>query len=142
MGTGASKLRGVSHERLLQATRQPRDFFDELFQIFLKYITPADLLALSNPDGCKKYIFIMADAIQHTFDTLKISTTKDKRGTILFQRTDELIKDSALHRDNCVAVAYFFIRLFQILGAIMLTCVDTPRASAFRGVYDCTLRRY
>lgn len=135
MGTGASKLRGVSHERLLQATRQPRAFFDELFQIFLKHITPADLLALSNPDGCKKYIFIMADAIQHTFDTLKISTTKDKRGTILFQRTDELIKDSALHRDNCVAVAYFFIRLFQILGAIMLTCVDTPSAS-FRGVYD------
>ncbi len=136
MGTGASRLSGVSHDRLLQSTRQPREFFDELFQIFLKYITPDDLLKLSNPSECQKYVFVMADAIQSTFDALKLTTTKDKRGVILFQKTSELIKDSALHRDNCVAVAYFYIRLFQILGAIMLTCVDTPKASAVRGVYD------
>ncbi len=136
MGTGASRLSGVSHDRLLQATRQPRAFFDELFQVFLKHITPKDLLALSNPSECQKYVFVMADAIQSTFQSLKISTTKDKRGVILFQKTGSLTADSALHRDNCVAVAYFYIRLFQIIGAIMLTCVDNPKASAVRGVYD------
>lgn len=139
MGASASIARGMSRQELLQSTANPREFTNKLFQILLTKLTPEDFLKLANPKECSTFIFTMAGAISKLFDDLMIRPTKDPRtGVILFQKVTTLQERTKDSRDLCLIVAYFYIRLFQIFGALALTVLDDPGAGQTVGAlrYD------
>lgn len=139
MGASVSVARGLSRQELLQSTANPREFTNKLFQVLLTKLTPEDFLKLANPKECSTFIFTMANAISKVFDDLMIRPTKDKRsGIILFQKISTLQERTKDSRDMCLVVAYFYIRIFQIFGALALTVLDDPGAGQTIGAlrYD------
>jgi hypothetical protein len=140
MGQSAStSSKGISRETLLRGTESNRDIINKLFKRFLDTLTPEELLELSNPAACNKYVFVMASALQRTFSELKIRPTKDRSGVLLFQKADSLTKKDTQDEDfrrNCLEVSYFYIRIFQIFGALALTVVDSPGASHIAAAYE------
>ena len=140
MGASASiAARGMSRQELLKSTANPREFTNKLFQVLLTKLTPEDFLKLANPKECSTFIFTMANAISKVFDDLMIRPTKDPRsGIILFQKISTLQEKTKDSRDLCLVVAYFYIRIFQIFGALALTVLDDPGAGQSIGAlrYD------
>ena len=129
MGASASIARGLTRQELLQSTAKPREFTNKLFQVLLTKLTPEDFLKLANPKECSTFIFTMANGISKIFDDLMIRPTKDPRtGVILFQKISTLQERTKDSRDLCLVVAYFYIRIFQIFGALALTVLDDPGA--------------
>jgi len=124
-----SKL--LSRRQLLAITEKPRDFVNQLFQVMISKLTPKELLDLGNRAQCKNYVFVMADAIYRTFDAIKVVPTKDKKtGVLFYKKTAELTtKESAQQTyEHCLSLAYFYVRIFQIFGALALTVIDDPGA--------------
>lgn len=126
-------LRSITREDLLRSTNNNRDFMNKLFQVMLERITPEDYLKLGKSQSCSAFVFLMADTIQRTFRDLRIKIGAKQDGTIYFQKMDDLKKPSAENRDLCVFVAYFFVRMFQIFGAIAVTILDDPGAGQVLG---------
>jgi len=131
MGGGVSKpLQRLTRGQLLSMTQKPRDFINRLFQVMIKDITKEDYLALANPKQCTNFVFVMADALKETFHSLKIVPAKDdKTGMLYFIKRDDLVtKRPELAYYHCLSIAYFYIRIFQIFGALAITVVDSASA--------------
>ena len=128
MGGSVSKPKQLGRAQLLALTQKPRDFIDRMFQVMLKDITKEDYLALANPRLCGNFVFVMADALQQTFHSLKLTPQKDRRnGLLYFVKRDDLInKNPEEAYYHCISLAYFYIRIFQIFGSLAITVVDHP----------------
>ena len=121
----------LSRRQLLAMTEKPRDFVNQLFQVMITKLTPKELLDLGNRAQCKNYVFVMADAIYRTFDAIKVVPTKDKKtGVLFYKKTAELTTKEAAQQtyEHCLSLAYFYVRIFQIFGALALTVIDDPGA--------------
>ena len=139
MGQTVSTSKGITRDMLLKGTESSRDIIQKLFKRFLDTLTPEELLELSNPAACNKYVFVMANALHRIFSELKIIPTKDRSGVLLFQKADTLTKKDSQDEDfrrNCLEVSYFYIRIFQIFGALALTVVDSPGAGHVAAAYQ------
>ncbi len=78
-GVFSSASRGsITREQLLRSTTNNRDFTNKLFNVMLDKLTPADFLALGNPNKCSTFIFMMADGIQNLFRDLRIRPKRDR----------------------------------------------------------------
>jgi hypothetical protein len=76
----------------------------------------------------------MADSIHQVFDDLRIRPAKDKdTGVVYFQKIDTLKASTQSSKELCLTIAYFFIRIFQIFGALAITITDDPGAPAVLG---------
>ncbi len=137
MGFGQSKLMGppsITREQLLRSTANNREFINNLFKIMMEKLTPEDVLKLGRSQTCTNFVFMMADSIGQLFDDLRIRPSrKGDSGIILFEKVDTLKKKTAEHRELCLFVAYFFIRIFQIFGAVAMTILDDPGAGQVLG---------
>lgn len=137
MGFGQSKLLGppsITREQLLRSTSSNREFINNLFKIMMEKLTPEDVLKLGRSQSCTNFVFMMADSIGQLFDDLRIRPSrKGDSGIILFEKVDTLKKKTAEHRELCLFVAYFFIRIFQIFGAVAMTILDDPGAGQVLG---------
>lgn len=131
MGGTFSRAAGgpVTRQQLLDATSNNRAFIQKLFNVMIGQLTHEDLLALANPQQCNKYVFLMADTLQKMFRALKIRPARDKStGIIYFQKTDKLTEKTTEMKTYCLEIAYFYIRIFQIFGALALSVLDDPSA--------------
>ena len=134
MGAGSSTSRGLTRQQLLKSTQQPRDFMNSLFQQMIDKLTPVDFLKLGNPKECNQYVFTMAGAIQNLFEDLQIRPRKDKdSGIVYFQKLAKLGEANPQGKELCLTIAYFYIRIFQIFGALAMTVVDDPGAGQVLG---------
>jgi hypothetical protein len=131
MGGSVSKPQKLGRNQLLALTQKPRDFIDRMFQVMLKDITKEDYLSLANPRLCGNFVFVMADALQQTFHSLKLAPTKDEKSGLLYfvKRDDIMEKRPEETYYHCLSLAYFYIRIFQIFGALAITVVDHPVSS-------------
>lgn len=100
-----------------------------VMNILLRYLLNEtrlkDFYALSDQKICKDYVTFMANDFYKYFYELQIYPTEDK-GRLLFRKGSELqydIKD-ADRQKACFTLAYFYVRIFQIYGAIALTVID------------------
>lgn len=137
MGAGASQFTGsrITRQQLLTSTQTSRDFMNKLFQAMLKDLTPEDFMKLGKTQTCSSFVFLMADSIDKLFLDLRIRPSKDKRsGVVYFQKIDELKKQTKDSKELCLVIAYFYIRIFQIFGALALSILDDPSAGAVLGV--------
>jgi len=135
MGGTVSTTRPVTREQLLQSTQSSRDFVSKLFQVMITKLTPEDFMKLSKSQTCSSFVFLMADSIGKIFDDLRIRPKRDHdSGVVFFQKVDTLRAQTAESRQLCLIIAYFYIRIFQIFGALAMTVIDDPSAGAVLGV--------
>jgi hypothetical protein len=130
MGAGQAKpFGGISRQELLQKTAGSQRIVNEMFHEMITRLTPEDFLKLGNPQTCNKFIFMMADAIHTMFTALKIRPSqKGDTGVVVFEDAESLRKPTSESKKLCLYIAYFYIRIFQIFGALAITVLDDPSA--------------
>lgn len=89
-----------------------------------------DLYSLADPSRCSKYIVVATNALETLFVRLQIYPERGKDGLLYFQSIDGIAKSMPKEirdkqRAHCVELAFFFIRIFQIFGALTLSMLDT-----------------
>jgi hypothetical protein len=135
MGAGATKAASsITRQQLLASTTNGRDHINKLFLLMLSKLTPEDLLKLNKSQTCSSYVFLMANSIGHIFQDLQVRPrTKTDTGVIYFEKLDTLKAQTTESRELCLFVSYFFIRIFQIFGAVAMTILDDPGAGQILG---------
>jgi DNA-directed RNA polymerase subunit K/omega len=126
--------RGITRQQLLDQSVQPRTFINSLFGKMIAELTPLDFLQLSHPQKCSTFVFMMANTIQKLFNDLRIQPVRGKdTGVVFFQKVTKLQEASGESRRLCLQIAYFYVRIFQIFGALAITVLDDPGAGAVLG---------
>ena len=98
----------------------------------------ADIYSLADPERCKRYIVVATDALESLFLKLNLEPRKGPDGTLYVQSIEGLVKSippeqRARQRENCTELAFFFIRIFQIFGALFLSIYDSRLPSRTPG---------
>lgn len=135
-GTPLLQVAPVTREQLLRNSAVPRLMINDIFNTMIQKITPIDILNLANSTKCSSYVFAMAETLDNLFKGLKIQPRRDRQsGVIVFQKLDDLKKQSekSESRSICLTLAYYYIRIFQIFGALALTVVDDPGSAEVLG---------
>ena len=142
MGTGTSKpsvfSKGPTRESLLKSTQPMRVLMNAAFKLMIEQITTKDLLSMSSPSECSKYVIIMGQSFDKYFKSIDVMPVmkgeKDKR-TIYFQKADILTgqrvgesQEAKVYAEQrkqvCLVLGYFFTRMFQIFAAIYFSVAD------------------
>ena len=94
----------------------------------LEDINISDFLLLANKHECARYVIFLANTINQRFRVLDIAPKKGPGGRIYFKPGKEIVQPSAEEvrerQSLCIFLAYFYVRIFQILGSLMLTLID------------------
>ena len=158
MGGFASKIsplftqRITSKEELAEKTKDMTEMANALFQFMYFNFKPNEVFDISlNPD---KYVVALSEMIQNQFAIIGYTTDRTVQGEIYFRKYDDLKWDkmgfdvkngrlgtmseertSALikkrqeeHVTNCNIISFFFVRIFQILGAMLIVIKDSGLA--------------
>jgi hypothetical protein len=121
MGAGASKAPPDITAKSLEAKR----IAQEIFRFMISQMKFEEYLTLANPDQCKKYVILIADSLQKFFMKVKITPDKTKDGYIYFRKFDDVKGSTPMSQHYCMVIALFFVRIFQIYGALALSILDT-----------------
>lgn len=117
---------------------QIKEFPDQILNTIFRTAQLKDILSMSSPDKCSRYVFLTKNALDKLFYQINV---EPKGGVpIYFAPVDELTlrgtdaetKQKLPARNmNCMRVAFFYIRLFQITGALALNMGDTSPIRGF-----------
>ena len=77
-------------EEILRKTRGGRDIVNMVFDYMVRKTTLRELYSLANPEECKKYIFLTADALDVMFKRIDLEPREKDKGRIYFQKVEEL----------------------------------------------------
>jgi hypothetical protein len=141
---GAQSSMGVSRETLLKSSQPMRLIADAALRVMFERITPKDLLDLSNPTTCNKYVLVISGAFDQYFRSIDVMPVmKGKPATIYFQRSDILTGTAPgtsegykkMRQEVCVLLGYFFKRFFQIYAALALSVFDSENIRQASGVF-------
>jgi hypothetical protein len=128
MGAGPSRDGGLTHARLLEATKTTRGIIDILLEYLIRELNIRDFYLLSSPSECKKYVLFLASKLASKFIEFQITPTRDKSGTIAFRSVKDLTEPGAVEQKQrqslCLTLAYFYVRIFQVYGALAVTLLD------------------
>jgi hypothetical protein len=120
-----------SKQEILQKTRGGRDIVNMVFDYMVRKTTLRELYALANPEECKKYIFLTADALDVMFKKIDLEPKEKDKGTIYFQKVEELTKPHTSEDPRgkqrkviCLKLAFLYIRIFQIFASLALSVLD------------------
>ena len=88
-----------------------------------------DIYSLADSKRCSRYIVAGADALQKLFVKIRVNPMKGPAGDLYFQSLDGLVSSmpanlKAQQRANCLELSFFFIRIFQIFGAVTISMFD------------------
>lgn len=118
----------ASREEIYKRTDEYRTLLNDIFNYMMHEIKINDFMQLSTDAGCKKYVLFMANNLQHFFHQMRIDVTRDKHGILAFRRISDVENPTgeakAQKQTLCTVLAYYYTRIFQIYGAIVLTTVD------------------
>lgn len=134
MGAAESTSRPIdSLESLHIETGFLREKMDRLLEYSIHELTIQDFMKLSDPNHCKQYVMMMANQIQSHFYELQIVPGVDRKGVLFFREAKDLttaVKGQEKETKDrlCLQLAYFYVRIFQIYGALALSIVDDMRA--------------
>jgi hypothetical protein len=141
---GTQSSVGVSRETLLKSSQPMRLIADAALRVMFERITPKDLLDLSNPTTCNKYVLVISGAFDQYFRSIDVMPVmKGKPATIYFQRSDILTGTAPgtsegykkMRQEVCVLLGYFFKRFFQIYAALALSVFDSENIRQASGVF-------
>ena len=116
---------------MLKATGDGKYFIEHAFFYMAGQMNMKDMLIMAQPGKCSEMIFLTAKALQTSFKKYKINPVRGDDGFVYFQKLDDMkgrckgeIKDDSTTYVICVTIAMFYIRIFQIYGALALTILD------------------
>lgn len=139
MGGSSSKplLKGDSYS---DRARTAKDLADKILTLLFSEADFKDLLSLSSISQCPRYVFTTASALQQLFQSIQVYPQLGKDGEILFAPIQRLApgllskdkkEDTEADRQRrgirdrmCMDIAYIYVRIFQIYGALALTVLD------------------
>lgn len=129
MGAGQSIPSQLTLPKVTELTKEPRFIMNKILNYMLKELSIRDIYSLSNPNECKKYVLVLANNIYKRFYELGISVYKGKRDVLLFRSVKDLAtnpseSEKVEQQSLCLILAYFYVRIFQIYGAIALSLMD------------------
>lgn len=120
-----------SKDEILKKTRGGRDIVNQVFDFMISKTTLRELYSLANPEQCKKYIFLTADALDIMFKRIELEPKEGPRGVIYFQKVEELTKsptsDDVRGKQRaviCLKLAFLYVRIFQIFASLALSVLD------------------
>ena len=140
MGLGSSRFSLLpsskiqSKEELIAKTKDITELSDKLFTFMYTNFSPKDVWDIAiNPE---EYVIALSQLIEKQFDIIGYSTNRTVDGEIYFRkyktpnpnpRKEGSLDPSKLegemkkeHIKNAKIIAFYFIRIFQILGALLL----------------------
>jgi hypothetical protein len=147
MGGGTSKPvpTTITRERLLKTTGKTREIIDIIFDFMIQNIQLRDFYSLSSPERCRRYVLFMANELYSKFIEFRIYPTLDKSGSIMFRKVDDLTNppepEKRRQQSICLHLAFFYVRIFQIYGALALTLLDDATYSQTSGVFGLAKTR-
>ena len=116
---------------MLKATSDGKYFIEHAFFYMAGQMNMKDMLIMAQPGKCSEMIFLTAKALQTSFKKYKINPVRGDDGFVYFQKIDDIkgrckgeIRDDSTTYLVCVTIAMFYIRIFQIYGALALTILD------------------
>ena len=132
MGGFASRPTTIpTREEMLKATSDGKYFIEHAFFYMAGQMNMKDMLIMAQPGKCSEMIFLTAKALQTSFKKYKINPVRGEDGFVYFQKIDDIkgrckgeIRDDSTTYVVCVTIAMFYIRIFQIYGALALTILD------------------
>lgn len=135
MGSSLSISSIPTQGTILTKTQTTTYVMNHILEYILKNADISDIISLASDEGCKKWVVMAESKIKDVFkkfDILKKSgvqlpTDKDKQGSVYYQKISELEKSSQsdLKSNYCKVLAFYYIRLFQIVGALALSIQDS-----------------
>jgi hypothetical protein len=146
-GTASTPLTKQMYEdavtRLEASTEPTRIMMNLLFEYMIQELNIKDFYLLTSPDICSKYVIMLADKLNTVFLTLKLVPSQGKAGTILFRPIRQLEKPETVEEEKnrqslCMFIAYFYIRIFQIYGALSLTLFSDVKSFVESGVLQAS----
>ncbi len=126
MGAGSSKAPPD-----LSKLKDARRIAQEIFRYMITQMNIEEFLTLASTDQCKKYVILISDSLQKYFNKIKITPEKDKNGFIYFRKFDDVKGATPQSSQYCMIMALYYVRIFQIYGALALSILDTDTS-----VYD------
>jgi len=144
-----STSRITSKEELAEKTKDMTKMSDALFQFMYFNFNPNEVFDISmSPE---KYVVALSELIQNQFAIIGYTTDRTVQGEIYFRKLEDLswdkmgkttplnprasaaeqVKTSEIterrkeHITNCNIISFFFVRIFQILGAMLIVIKDS-----------------
>ena len=128
---GLSSSRITSKQDLHTKMKDTTDMSDALFQFMYANFEPKEIWDISvHPE---LYVTALSEMIEAQFNILGYATDRTVQGEIYFEKYEDLKYEkwsSAKqegHKKNCQIIAFFFIRVFQILGAVLMVVKQSVR---------------
>lgn len=128
-----------SKEEILRKTKGGRDIVNQVFDWMISRTSLRELYALANPEQCKKYIFLTADALDVLFKKIELEPKEGPKGAIYFQKVSELTKTSsdedpraAQRQVICLRLAFLYVRIFQVFASLSLSILDVDPSTDVR----------
>jgi hypothetical protein len=118
-------LSGIPNSTTIYTKTQPTiDIMNKVLDFILKNADYRDMIALANEKECLKWIIIAEGKLNELFTKIKVQPQIDNKTGVLYLKKIESLKQS---NDilGCKLLAVFFIRLFQVVGALSLSIMDT-----------------
>ena len=123
MGAGSSK--GIlTASELLSKTQNTRETIENIFRFLKDKMRFQDYLALANEGQCKNYVILLASSLETTFDKLRYKVGQTKDGYIYFHKLSDGKGVDPETKLMCMIIAYYYVRIFQVYGALALTVLD------------------
>jgi len=131
MGAFGSKEKTMpTREEMLRVTDDGKYFIEHAFFFMSSQMNMRDFLLMVQPARCSEMIFLTAKALETSFQKYKIAPSRGKDGFIYFKKIDDFkgrcrgqMTESSTY-SVCVTIAMFYVRIFQIYGALSLTILD------------------
>ena len=114
---GNSQSIPTTHKKLFESTKDTRAIMNILLEYMIKEITETDLIALSNPAVCQKYVLLKANNLYKYFYELQVMPSKDKSGAIAFRPIEDINKPKS--KDTQMERVSFDL----LLCSIALICI-------------------
>lgn len=125
MGAGSSL---PSRETLTSETNKTKTILNGILQFMLSESDLLDMYALASDKRCDDYAVFTAESLDSFFKKIQMSPAQTKDGTLYFQDLYTLKKLSGKtgekHKENCLKLSRFFIRILHIFSALSLTIID------------------
>ena len=114
---------------------QDKEIMDNVLSQLFSKVDYVDLYALADPNKCRDYVIVGGKSLEDIFFKMNLYPAKAKDGSLYFQKITRLqgklpADAHAAQQQNCKELAFFFVRIFQIFGALYLSLYDSdfPKA--------------
>lgn len=121
---------------ILSRTQTTTYVMNHILEFILKNADIADIVSLASDEGCKKWVVSAESKLKVLFKQLDILKSpgldvlkkkEDIQGPIYFAKIEDLKSKTELpiKYAYCKVLAFYYIRLFQIVGALALSIQDS-----------------